>query len=48
MINLKDTAIAATMVLIFVFCSGSAFLYGINHCKSLYDNNDEVRECLNI
>ena len=48
MINLKDTAIAATMVLIFVLSAESAFLYGINHCKSLYRNNDEVRECLNI
>lgn len=48
MINLKDTAIATTMVLIFVFCTGSAFLYGINHCKSLYHNNNKVRECLNI
>lgn len=48
MINLKDTAIATIMVLIFAFCTGSAFLYGINHCKSLYRNNDEIRECLNI
>jgi hypothetical protein len=48
MISLKDTAIATTMVLIFVFCIGSAFLYGVNHCKSLYNNSDEVRECLNI
>jgi len=48
MINLKDTAIVAVMVLVFVFCIGSAFLYGVNHCKSLYNSSDEVRECLNI
>ena len=46
MINLKDTVIASAMV--FVFCTGSAFLYGVDHCKSLYDNNDEIRQCLNI
>jgi hypothetical protein len=48
MINLKDTAITTMLVLVFVFCTKSAFLYGINHCKSLYDNNDEIRQCLNI
>jgi len=48
MINLKDTVIASAMVFVFVFCTGSTFFYGINHCKSLYDNNDEIRQCLNI
>ena len=48
MINLKDTAIAIIMVLTFVVCIIIALNYGVDHCKSLYDNNDEVRQCLNI
>jgi hypothetical protein len=48
MINLKDTAIATILVLVFVFCTGSAFLYVINHCEFLYGNNDEIRQCLKI